>query len=80
METRIPASDRTSQKINELLTDGVAAGDARAELVKLAVREIVEEALEAEVTEAVGLTFPFFGVGSASPIAAGVSGAAADIV
>jgi transposase-like protein len=32
----------------------VADGDARTELLKLAVRKIVEEALEAEVAEAVG--------------------------
>ena len=54
METRIPASERTSQKLNELLNQGVADGDARAELLKLAVRKIVEEALEAEVAEALG--------------------------
>ena len=54
MPTRIPASERTSQKLDELLTQGVADGDARAELLKLAVRKIVEEALEAEVAEAVG--------------------------
>src|SRR2546428_1278024 len=54
VETRIPASERTSQKLNELLTHGVADGDARAELLKLAVRKIVEETLEAEVAEAVG--------------------------
>jgi len=52
--TRIPASERTSQKLDELLTQGVADGDARTDLLKLAVRKIVEEALEAEVTEAVG--------------------------
>jgi hypothetical protein len=52
--TRIPASERTSQKLDELLTQGVADGDARAELLKLAVRKIVEEALEAEVADAVG--------------------------
>jgi transposase-like protein len=52
--TRIPASERTSQKLDELLTQGVGDGDARAELLKLAVRKIVEEALEAEVAEAVG--------------------------
>jgi len=44
----------TSQKLNELLTQGIAEGDARSELIKLAVRKIVEEALEAEVAEAVG--------------------------
>src|SRR5206468_10201460 len=48
VETRIPASERTSQKLNELLNQGVADGDARAELLKLAVRKIVAEALEAE--------------------------------
>jgi transposase-like protein len=37
-----------------LLSQGVADGDARAELLTLAVRKIVEEALEAEVAEAVG--------------------------
>jgi putative transposase len=52
--TRIPASERTSHKLDDLLTQGVADGDARAELLKLAVRKIVEEALEAEVAEAVG--------------------------
>ena len=54
MEMRIPASERTSQKLNELLTQGIAEGDARSELIKLPVRKIVEGALEAEVAEAVG--------------------------
>jgi transposase-like protein len=52
--TRIPASERTNQKLDELLSQGVADGDARAELLKLAVRKVVEEVLEAEVAEAVG--------------------------
>jgi putative transposase len=52
--SRIPASERTSQKLDELLTQGVAEGDARTELLKLAVQKIVEEALEAEVAAAVG--------------------------
>ena len=54
MPSRIPASERTSQKLDELLTQGVADGDARAELLKLAVKKIVEEALEAEVADALG--------------------------
>ena len=54
MATRIPASERTSQKLDELLSQGVADGDARTELLKLAVRKIVEEAVEAEVAEAAG--------------------------
>ena len=60
VESRIPASERTSQKLNELLTQGVAEGDARSELIKLAVRKIVEEALEAEVADAravIGISF-----------------------
>jgi hypothetical protein len=32
VKTRIPASERTSQELNALLTKGVADGDARAEL------------------------------------------------
>jgi hypothetical protein len=54
VETRIPASERTNEKLNGLMTDGVTDGDARAELLKLAVRTIVEETLEAEVADAVG--------------------------
>jgi hypothetical protein len=54
VSTRVPASERTSQKLDEVLSRGVADGDARAELLKLAVRKIAEEALEAEVAEALG--------------------------
>ena len=42
--TRIPASERTSHELDELLTQGVTDGDARTELLKLAARKIVEEA------------------------------------
>ncbi len=54
MGQRIPASERTHQQLEQLLQQGIGDGDARAELIKLAVRKIVEEALEAEVSEAVG--------------------------
>ncbi len=54
MGTRIPASERTRQKLDALLTQGVTEGDARTELVKLAVRKIVEDVLDAEAAEAVG--------------------------
>src|SRR5882762_9823112 len=64
VETRIPASERTSQKLSGLLTQGVAEGDARSELIKLAVRKIVEEALEAEVAEAVGRGYYESGAGA----------------
>ena len=51
---RIPASERTSQKLGDLLAQSAVDGDARGELIKRAVRKIVEEALEAEVADAVG--------------------------
>ena len=54
MGQRIPASERTHQRLEQLLQEGIGDGDTRAELIKLAVRKIVEEALEAEVSEAVG--------------------------
>ena len=50
VDTRIPASERTSQKLSARLTHGVADGVARAELLKLAVRKIVEEALHWKTT------------------------------
>ena len=53
-EPRIPASEQTHQRLEALLKGGVADGDARTELFKLAVRKIVEEALEAEVSDALG--------------------------
>jgi putative transposase len=54
MGARIPASEQTHQRLEALLKDGVADGDARSELLKLAVRKIVEEALEAEVSDVLG--------------------------
>jgi len=54
MGSRIPASEQTHQRLEALLKEGVVDGDARTALFKLAVRKIVEEALEAEVGEVVG--------------------------
>ena len=54
MGPRIPASEQTHQRLEALLKEGVANGDARSELFKLAVRKIVEEALEAEVSDVLG--------------------------
>ena len=78
MPTRIPASERTSQKLDELLTQGVADGDARTELLKLAVRKIVEEALEAEVAEAVGRGYYENGAAPAPATAMVIGGAGSD--
>ncbi len=46
MAERIPASTQTHQRLTGLLERGVADGDARAELIKLAVRKIVDEIRE----------------------------------
>jgi transposase-like protein len=46
---------KTGQRIDQLLTEGASPGvDLRSSLMKLAVRKIVEEALEAEAAEALG--------------------------
>jgi putative transposase len=54
MEKRIPASRRTSQKIEQLLKGGVKEGELRSEFLRLAVRKLLEEALEAEVSDGLG--------------------------
>jgi transposase-like protein len=52
---RVPASERTRQRIEELLANGVGEdGDVRSELVGLGVRKLVEEALEGEVEDELG--------------------------
>ena len=54
MEKRLPPSMRTRQSLSELIEGRLASPDGRAELVKLATRLIVEEALEAECRDALG--------------------------
>ena len=54
MEKRIPASMRTRQSLSDLIEGRLSSPDGRGELVKLATRLIVEEALEAESRDAVG--------------------------
>jgi transposase-like protein len=55
MAKRVPASERTSERIEELLAAGVGGEkDVRSELIRLGVRKIVEEALEAEVQDRLG--------------------------
>lgn len=53
MSSRLPASERTSQRLRELLSD-LPDGEALSEVMKLGMRKIVEEALEAEVSDALG--------------------------
>ena len=53
MMARVPASDRTRKRIAEILN-----GDFdKSALLRNAVRLIVEEALEAEVTDALGRSY-----------------------
>jgi transposase-like protein len=51
---RIPASARTREKLKQLMDGGGESGDAGSQLMRLAARLIVEEALEGEATDAVG--------------------------
>lgn len=54
MSKRIPGSMRTRQSLSELIEGRLSSADGRAELVQLATRLIVEEALEAESRDAIG--------------------------
>ncbi len=51
---RVPASMRTRQSLCDLIEGRLSSPDGRAELVKLAARLILEEALEAESRDAIG--------------------------
>ena len=53
MATRVPSSERTSQKIRELIQE-LEEGDGLEGLLQLAMRKIIEEALEAEVSDVLG--------------------------
>ena len=67
MEPRIPASEQTHQRLEALLKEGMADGDARTELFRLAVRKIVEEALEAEVSDVLGRGY-YVAIAEAGPV------------
>ena len=50
MAKRVPASEKTSEQIEDLLAAGVSGEkDIRSELIRLGMKKILEEALEAEV-------------------------------
>jgi len=51
---RIPASERTREKLKALMEGRGEIEDGRSELVRLAARLIIEEALEGEVRDALG--------------------------
>ena len=54
MAKRLPASMRTRESLSDLIEGRLSSADGRADLVKLATRLIVEEALEAESRDALG--------------------------
>ena len=54
MATRVPASQRTREELTSLIEGRLSTSSAKDELVKLATRLIVEEALEGEAGDAVG--------------------------
>ncbi len=54
MEKRIPGSMHTRETLSQLIEGRLSAPDARSELVRLATRLIIEEALEAESRDALG--------------------------
>src|SRR6202011_4791159 len=51
---RIPTSERTCEKLKALMEGRSEVGDGRSELVRLAARLIIEEALEGEARDALG--------------------------
>ena len=51
---RILASERTREKLKALMEGRGESEDGRSELVRLAARLIIEEALEGEVRDAAG--------------------------
>jgi putative transposase len=51
---RIPASERTRERLKALMDGEGEAADGRSELVRLAARLIIEEALEGEAEDALG--------------------------
>lgn len=54
MKKRVQASMHTRQSLSNLIEGRLSSPDARADLLKLATRLIVEEELEAESRDALG--------------------------
>ncbi len=52
--TRTPSSEKTRQAIRAFLEQGMESGDAKSNLMWMAMRLIVEEALEAKVRNRLG--------------------------
>ena len=54
MGKRVPPGERTNQQIHKMRKEGSTTGEIRREFVRLAVRKLIEEALEAEVADVLG--------------------------
>ena len=54
MSRRIPGFERTGKTLRDLIEGLLPSDDGRSDLVRLATRLIIEEALEAEVRDALG--------------------------
>lgn len=63
MSRRVPASMRTRETLSALIEGRLSSPDGRSELVKLATRLILEEALEAETRDALGRDYYEHGAG-----------------
>ena len=57
MAKRVTASMRTRESLSDLIEAPLSSADGRAELMKLATRLNVEEALEAESRDALGRNY-----------------------
>jgi putative transposase len=62
MATRLPASQRTREELTALIEGRLSTASAKDELVKLASRLIVEEALEGEAGDTIGRDYYEHGV------------------
>jgi putative transposase len=60
---RVPASMRTREELTSLIEGRLSTAFAKDELVKLATRLVVEEALEAEVGDTIGREYYEHGAG-----------------
>src|SRR5438034_10747460 len=67
---RIPASERTREKLKAVI-EGSSEGGGTSELVRLAARLIIEEALEGEARDALGRDYYARGAATATAIAPG---------
>jgi len=63
MAKGVPASMRSRRQLSDLLEGRLSSADGRAELIRLATRLIVEEALEAGSADAVGREYDEHGGG-----------------